>query len=90
MARKIGFGILWFIAIYFIGCMLVGGVAGGIAGYHHQNSDAAGQAGASAITALQNYLLFGAAFISVIGSIKGFLPGTKQKSTDLKDEQIRA
>ena len=86
MGRKIGFGILWFIAIYLGSCMVIAAIAGGIAGSKYNDSQssylAGKEAGASVVIAWRPYLLFGATFIAVTGAIKGFLPGTKQKSVD--------
>ena len=78
--RKLGFGILWFLALS-MGLLLIGSmVAGGIAGANDPaNAAAAGEAAGEAFG--QNYggLIFLISFVvATAGSILGWLPGTRQ------------
>ena len=84
MARKIGFGLVWFVILYMGSAMLIGAIVGGITGGNDpQNSVAAGQAaGATTVTPIRGYLFFGALLIAVVGAAKGWLPGTKPKSIE--------
>ena len=74
---------VWSIVFYFVGCMLVGGVAGGIAGSHQTNTAAASQAGRLAgikyVTEYRPYIVFAAVSLAVLGSGAGYLPGTKSR-----------
>ena len=78
--KKLLFGLLWFVAFYFLFCMGVGGVAGGIAGSKHQNTAAAQKAGQLAgEKAVNEYLgaIVGTCLtLSILGSGFGLLPGT--------------
>jgi len=77
--KKIGFGILWFLALS-MGVLLIGGmVAGGIAGANDPaNAEAAGQAAGEAFGKSYTGIIFlSSLLISVAGSIMGWLPGTK-------------
>ena len=62
--------------------MVIGAIAGvGAANADPQHAFVAGHAaGAAAVAPIRIYLFFGAILISVIGSAKGFLPGTKSRS----------
>lgn len=77
--RRVFFGFLWGIALYFVACVATGAIAGGIAGVQDpQNAHVAGQvAGAKAVEALRLYLLGGAALLVAVGTWFGILPGTK-------------
>ena len=81
MLRKICFCILWFLVIYFGACVIIGGIAGGIAGNADPaNAYSAGQvAGATAVSSIRIYIFFAACVIAVIGTVKEILPGTKKK-----------
>lgn len=82
MVRKIGFGFLWFIVIYMGSAMLIGAVAGAMAGVNSpENANEAGRlAGAAVVESIRIYLFLGAAILAFIGSAKGFLPGTRAKA----------
>ena len=81
MGRKIGFGLIWFVVLYMGSCMLLGAIAGGFAGVDNpQDAYAAGQiAGARIVAEWRGYLFLGALAVSVLGAIKGFLPGTRRR-----------
>lgn len=84
MAKKIGFGALWFIVIYFLACAIVGGVAGGIAGANNPtNPDLAALAGAEVVLKFRIYIFLGSLAAAVFGAVKGLLPGTKTKASPL-------
>jgi hypothetical protein len=55
---------------YFVGCMIVGGVAGGIAGSQHQDfasgQRAGAEAGAKAVQENQVYIFAGGAILAVL------------------------
>ena len=86
MLRKIGFGFLWFVLFYFGTCVLIGAVAGGIAGSRDpQNASAAGAAaGTQAVQPLIPYILAGSLIAAVAGAATGFLPGTRKKVVENK------
>jgi hypothetical protein len=83
--RKVLFGFVWFIVLYFVGCMGVGGVAGGIAGSRETNRAAAqmagGRAGGKAVTENYGLIVGGAVTLSILGSGFGILPGTRSRSS---------
>jgi hypothetical protein len=78
MIRRIVFGVVWCVVIYFAACVVTGGIAGGIAGGQNpENAAAAGaQAGSQAVEALRGYLFLGAALLAILGTWTSFLPGT--------------
>ena len=82
MLKKIFFGIIWFVVIYFGICFIVGGIAGFVAGA--ENPENASQAGAAAgAAAVQKYLLFiflGSIGAVIAGTVTEVLPGTKSKA----------
>ena len=61
--------------------MLVGGIAGGIAGSRNpaEAHEAGRLAGANAVAASRAYIFAAAVILSVAGSWAGVLPGTKSK-----------
>jgi hypothetical protein len=79
--RKIIFGVIWFVVIYFGLCLVLGGIAGGIAGANDPAH--AHEAGAIAGRAIVHdnilYILGVAVIVAVAGAIKGFLPGTRSR-----------
>lgn len=82
--RKLPFGIVWFVVLYFAGCMVAGGIAGGIAGSEkHASVEAAQQAGAEAgakaVTEYHVYIIAMAALLAAMGCIAGVLPGTRDR-----------
>jgi hypothetical protein len=81
MMKRVVFGILWCVVIYFGACMITGGIAGGIAGSDDPKDafESGAQAGAKAVSALRLYFLFGAVFIALVGTWLGWLPGTRQR-----------
>lgn len=82
--RRILFGILWAVLLYFVACTLIGAVAGAIAGANDpQNSSEAGaQAGFNTVVACRMYVLAAAIAIGALGAWFRFLPGTRVKSVD--------
>jgi hypothetical protein len=82
MVRKICFGFVWFLILILGTLILGGGVVGAIAGVNDPaNSFAAGQAAGQAFGQAYGGMIFLASLIiAVIGSIFGWLPGTKSKN----------
>ena len=83
MFKSIVFGIAWCVAAYFLGCVLVGAVAGGIAGAADPNNASAlgAQAGAAAVSANRPMIFVGAMILAILGTWRQLLPGTKRHST---------
>lgn len=79
--KKLGFGIVWFLALS-MGAIIVGGaIVGGMAGAENpENAQAAGEAAGQAFGEAYSGMIFLSAFIiAVLGSIFGLLPGTKSE-----------
>ncbi len=77
--RKIGFGLLWFLAIS-MGTLLLGGmIAGGIAGANDPaNAEVAGRVAGEAFGESYTGIIFLLSLlISIGGAMMGWLPGTK-------------
>ena len=66
---RVLFGILWIVVLYFGACILIGAVAGAIAGSNDpENASAAGaQAGYNAVVAYRIYVFAGAVAIGALG-----------------------
>lgn len=81
MMKRVVFGILWCVVIYFGACMITGGIAGGIAGNDDPKNafESGAQAGAKAVSALRLYFFIGAVLISLVGTLLGCLPGTRPR-----------
>lgn len=80
--RKIGFGLMWFIALNLVIGLLIGGIAGMIAGAGHSDPQIAYEAGRAAgasVARLKPYVFVGSAIICIVGTVKGFLPGTRKR-----------
>jgi hypothetical protein len=79
--KKLLFGLLWFVVLYFLFCAGVGAVAGAAAGSQSKNTAAAQKAGqiAGAKAVSENLgLIVGAALtLSILGCGFGILPGTR-------------
>ncbi|MDH3608907.1 MAG: hypothetical protein OEQ24_06680 [Gammaproteobacteria bacterium] len=80
--KKLGFGILWFLAlsmgILLLGSMIVGAIA---ATNDPANAAAAGEAAGEAFGKKYGGIIFLLSFVvAVIGSWFGWLPGTKSKN----------
>ena len=76
--KRIIFCIIWFIVIYFALCVLIGGVAGGIAGANDPvNASEAGAIAGATLVARYRAYIFGVAIVaSAADTLAGFLPGT--------------
>lgn len=81
MVKRTLFGILWAGVFYFLACVVIGAIAGGIAGSKDPaNAALAGQqAGFNAVAPNRIYIGAGAIVLSAILSCAGILPGTKIK-----------
>jgi len=79
--RKVILGLLWFVITYFALCMLVGMFAGAVAGARDPEHahDAGKLAGQQAVQRYIPYILGGSIVFAVVGTMAGFLPGTKSK-----------
>ncbi len=79
MVRRILFGVVWCVVLYFGACMVTGGVAGAMAGNRDPaNAAVVGRrAGSEAVGALRGYFVVGALLLSVGGTWAGVLPGTR-------------
>jgi hypothetical protein len=82
MVRRILFGLLWFVVFWFAGSVLVGAIAGAIAGANNPaNASQVGAiAGSNAVEALRLYILGGAVLMSAAGAWVGWLPGTERRT----------
>jgi hypothetical protein len=85
MVKRMLFGFFWFGVIYFAACVVVGAVAGGIAGVKDpSNASILGQrAGYEAVDAFRGLILVGSILISALGTWAGKLRGTTDKKADL-------
>jgi amino acid transporter len=79
--EKLVFGIVWCIGLYITAAMVVGGVAGEIAGTRSPDARSTSQAGywagANAVKDNRGYIIAGAVLLSAVGSSFGVLPGTR-------------
>ena len=82
--KRVIFGIIWCVVIYFVACVVAGAIAGGIAGANDPaNAAQAGQeAGARVVGENRMWFVLGAVVVSVVGTVTGFLPGTKSNKKD--------
>jgi hypothetical protein len=81
--RRLAMGFVWFVVLYFGGCMLVGGIAGGVAGANlRPGQDPAivgAEAGSRAVETYAGVIAGGALLASIAGASLGFLPGTGER-----------
>lgn len=80
--KRFGFGVLWFLALT-MGALIIGGmVVGAMAGSGNPaDAAAAGQAAGQEFGEKYAGMIFlGALIVAVVGSILGWLPGTKSKN----------
>ena len=80
--KKIIFCAIWFVVIWIVISIVVGAVAGGIAaagaGVYNEGAQAQNIASQQFMQKYLWLITLSAAFISIFGTIKGFLPGTKE------------
>ena len=82
MFRRIGVGLLWFVALSIVIGLLVAIVAGLMAsggGVASQSAYEAGYAAGAAASWVTPYVLAGSAILSVVGTVTGFLPCTSAR-----------
>jgi hypothetical protein len=83
MVRRVLFAIVWCVVLYFGTCIVIGGIAGGMATANLQEGqDAAAigaQAGASVVGQYRPIIGLGAIALACVGSYFQFLPGTRKK-----------
>jgi hypothetical protein len=82
MFRKIGFGLLWFIALNILVGLTIGMIAGMVASAGEtdpQKAYEAGRAAGASVAWLKPYVFVGSAIVCIVGAVKGFLPGTKTR-----------
>jgi hypothetical protein len=79
LGRRVLFGAIWFLGLYFGACAITGGIAGGIAGAKDPEhaTEAGRRAGRQIVGALHYYYLAAAVVLSVAGAWSGVLPGTR-------------
>lgn len=79
--KRILMGIVWFVVIYIGSCVAIGMVAGAVAGANDPaHAQEAGKAIATKIIQPYiPYLLGGSLLLAIIGTVTGFLPGTKKR-----------
>jgi hypothetical protein len=84
--RRVIFGIIWAIVIYFAGCIVVGAIAGAMTGAADPQTalETGRQAGSEAVERLQPVISLTAATIGAVGSWMGFLPGTRARKRNGK------
>lgn len=79
MIKRVLFAIVWCVVLYFAGCALVGGIAGGIASARLERGQDAYSVGAAAgarvVEASRMFIGVAAAVLSILGAYFGFLPG---------------
>ena len=83
MARRVIFGVVWSVVLYFGACAVVGAGAGFVAtaGMRTGEDPAAvgSRAGANAVLASRLFLALGAVSTGLAGSYFQVLPGTREK-----------
>jgi hypothetical protein len=86
--KRVLFGVIWCVVLYFAVCIFMGAVAGGIAGSRDPANAAANgrEAGRRVVAATRGYIFAGSIVVSVLGAWTGFLPGTR-KNPPAKDQQ---
>ena len=85
MLRKILFGLVWLIALYFGIGLAIGSVVGAMAGAGEPDPQKAfelGRAAGASVAWLKPYVFFGSAVFVVIGAAKGWLPGTRRRPVE--------
>ena len=80
--KRIVFGVVWFVVFWLGTSMICGGIIGAQAGAgttNYQDGYAAGQAAGQEFGRKYGLLIIlGSLGLSVLGTVKGFLPGTKK------------
>ena len=78
--KRVLFGIVWFVVIYFVACVVIGAVVGGMAGANDpaNAAQAGAEAGARIVGQNRIWIALGAVVISTVGSFQGWLPGTRE------------
>lgn len=79
--KRVLMGLVWFAVLYMGGCMLVGAIAGGMAGSQNPADvhEAAKVAAEQAVRPHIRQIVVVSLLLSVVGTITGFLPGTSNK-----------
>jgi len=90
--KKLLFGFVWFVVLYFVFCMGFGAVAGAKAGSQYRDTAAAQRAGAiageKAVTENLGVIVGGALMLSILGSGFGLLPGTRAARPATQTEEV--
>lgn len=81
MVKRVVFAVLWSLVFYFAGSVLVGALAGAIAGAKNpvNASEVGAMADTAAVEAFHLYIFSGAVLLSAVGAWAGVLPGTLGK-----------
>lgn len=81
MIKKWLVGFVWMVVIYFVSAMIVVAVAGAMArnGDPQHAAQAGRLAGEAAVLQYRVYLFLGALILAILGTARGWLPGTKTR-----------
>ncbi len=97
MIKRIVFGVVWFVVFYFIASVVGGGIAGGVAasklgkkGNASTGAAAGARAGEEFAKNYGMYILFLSATAAGIGTVAGFLPGTRPSVSPAQTAQAEA
>lgn len=87
--KRILVGMVWCVVLYFVACIMIGAVAGAIAGANDPENaaKARAEAGARVVGGNRPLILLGSTAVGVLGTVVGWLPGTKADEDDQFGEE---